>query len=85
MTKQLERWRRLLTHACGVNVKHSLHRSEIEERPEVTFDVTSDACLADVRTAGIAGFTHGLYWYFPVPDEDKAVLSIPILEFLGVW
>ena len=32
MTKQLERWRRLLTHACGVNVKHSLHRSEIEER-----------------------------------------------------
>ena len=40
--------------------------------------------LADVRTAGIAGFTHGLYWYFPVPDEDKAVLSIPILEFLGV-
>ena len=84
MRKQLERWQRLLVHAGGVSVKRSLSRSELETLPTLYFDLTSDACYAEVRVAGIAGFMHGLYWYFPVPEQDRPLLSIPILEFLGV-
>ena len=84
MRKQLERWRRMLTHACGVSVKQALLRDEVEALPTVHFDLTSDACLADVEVAGIGGFAHGLWWYFAVPGADKPLLSIPILEFLGV-
>ena len=84
MGKQLQRWRKLLLHACGVSVKKALLRSELEALPTLYFDLTSDACYALVDTAGIGGFMHGLYWYFGVPDEDRPLLSIPILEFLGV-
>jgi len=84
MHKQLRRWQSLLTHACGVSVKRVLHRSELEALPSVHFDLTSDACYAEVDTAGVGGFMHGLYWYFAVPDADRPLLSIPILEFLGV-
>ena len=36
------------------------------------------ADLADVAVAGIGGFLHGLYWYFPVPSADKGLLPIPV-------
>jgi hypothetical protein len=84
MRKQLERWQKLLVRACGVSVKQALLRSELETLPTMHLDLTSDACYAEVLTAGIGGYAHGLYWYFPVPDADRALLSIPILEFLGV-
>ena len=84
MQKQLRRWQHLLTHACGVSVKRALLRSELERLPSVHFDLTSDACYAEVKTAGIGGYMHGLYWYFAIPEADRPLLSIPILEFLGV-
>ena len=84
MRKQLERWRKLLVQACGVSVKRALLREELDVQPSITFDLTSDACYSDVDVAGIAGFMHGLYWYFAVPDEDYEVVNIPLLEFLGV-
>ena len=84
MRKQLERWRALLVRACGASVKRALLRNELEPLPEIYFDMTSDACYADVERAGIGGFMHGLYWYFAVPEADRPLLSIPILEFLGV-
>ena len=56
MRKQLLRWQTLLFESCGVSVKRALLRAELEDPPKVIFDVTSDACLADVDRAGIGGF-----------------------------
>ena len=66
MRKQLLRWQTLLFESCGVSVKRALLRAELEDPPKVFFDVTSDACLADVDRAGIGGFCHGLFWFYEV-------------------
>jgi len=84
MTKQLQRWRQLLFRSCGVSVKRALLREEVESKPRIFIDLTSDACLADVEQAGLGGFCHGLYWTFVVPAEDRDLLTIPVLEFLAV-
>ena len=84
MTKQLQRWLRLLFQSCGVSFKQSVLRAEVEPPPQLFFDVTSDACLADEERAGIGGFMHGLYWFFEIPENDRPFLTIPVLEFLGV-
>ena len=84
MRKQLLRWQTLLFGSCGVSVKHALLRTELEEPPNIFFDVTSDACLADVDRAGIGGFCHGLYWFYEVPEEVRPFMTIPVLEFLAV-
>ena len=59
-------------------------RAELEDPPKVFFDVTSDACLADVDRAGIGGFCHGLFWFYEVPEDVRPYLTIPVLEFLAV-
>ena len=84
MVKQLQRWQSLLFRSCGVSVRRALLREELEPRPRITIDVTSDACLADVERAGVGGFCHGLFWFFEIPEEDRPFLTIPVLEFLGV-
>ena len=84
MRKQLLRWQTLLFGSCGVSVKHALLRTELEEPPNIFFDVTSDACLADVDRAGIGGFCHGLYWFYEVPEDVRSYMTIPVLEFLAV-
>ena len=84
MRSQLERWLRILTDSCGVSVKRALLRENLEILPSVSFELFSDACYADVAVPGVGGYLHGLYWYFPVPATDVPLLSIPILEFLGV-
>ena len=56
----------------------------MEEPPNIFFDVTSDACLADVDRAGIGGFCHGLYWFYEVPEDVRPYMTIPVLEFLAV-
>ena len=84
MRKQLLRWQTLLFGSCGVSVKHALLRTELEEPPNIFFDVTSDACLADVDRAGIGGFCHGLYWFYEVPEDVRPCMTIPVLEFLAV-
>ena len=84
MRKQLLRWQTLLFESCGVSVKRALLRAELEDPPNVIFDVTSDACLADVDRAGIGGFCHGLFWFYEVPEDVRPYLTIPVLEFLAV-
>lgn len=84
MRKQLLRWQTLLFESCGVSVKRALLRAELEDPPRVFFDVTSDACLADVDRAGIGGFCHGLFWFYEVPEDVRPYLTIPVLEFLAV-
>ena len=84
MRKQLLRWQTLLFESCGVSVKRALLRAELEDPPKVFFDVTSDACLADVDRAGIGGFCHGLFWFYEVPEDVRPYLTIPVLEFLAV-
>jgi hypothetical protein len=84
MRKQLLRWQTLLFGSCGVSVKHALLRTELEEPPNIFFDVTSDACLADVDRAGIGGFCHGLNWFYEVPEDVRPYMTIPVLEFLAV-
>ena len=84
MTKQLQRWQSLLFRSCGVSSRRAILREEIESRPRITIDVTSDACLADVERAGIGGFCHGLFWFFEIPEDDRPFLTIPVLEYLGV-
>ena len=84
MRKQLLRWQTLLFESCGVSVKRALLRDELEDPPKVFFDVTSDACLADVERAGIGGFCHGLYWFYEVPEDVRPYMTIPVLEFLAV-
>ena len=84
MRKQLLRWQTLLFESCGVSVKRALLRDELEDPPKVFFDVTSDACLADVDRAGIGGFCHGLFWFYEVPEDVRPYLTIPVLEFLAV-
>ena len=84
MRKQLLRWQTLLFESCGVSVKRALLRTELEEPPKVFFDVTSDACLADVERAGIGGFCHGLFWFYEIPEDVRPFVTIPVLEFLAV-
>ena len=84
MRKQLLRWQTLLFESCGVSVKRALLRAELEDPPKVFFDVTSDACLADVERAGIGGFCHGLFWFYEIPEEERPYMTIPVLEFLAV-
>ena len=84
MKQQLGRWRQTLHRSCGVSVKAALLRDELEPSARVLFEMSSDACYADVTRAGVGGFLHGIYWYFEVPEGDRPILSIPILEFLGV-
>ena len=84
MRKQLLRWQTLLFESCGVSVKRALLRTELEDPPKIFFDVTSDACLADVDRAGIGGFCHGLFWFYEVPEDARPYLTIPVLEFLAV-
>ena len=83
MTKQLRRWLRLLFQSCGVSVKRALLREELETPARIFVDLTSDACL-DSDQAGLGGFCHGMYWYFMIPEGDRAFLTIPVLEFLAV-
>ena len=59
-------------------------RAELGDPPRTLFDVTSDACLADVDRAGIGGFCHGLFWFYEVPEDSRPYLTIPVLEFLAV-
>ena len=73
MRKQLLRWQTLLFDPCGVSVKRSLLRSELEAPPKIFIDVTSDACLADVARAGIGGFCPGLYWFYEIPRHRPSV------------
>ena len=84
MTSQLTRWLHLLSSSCGTSVKRALSRANLESPPEISFFLSSDACYSDVAIPGLGGFAHGLYWYFSVAPEDVPILSIPILEFLGV-
>ena len=85
MRQQMERWLALLSESCGARVTAVLHRYEVEARPSLFFDISSDACLevADGLT-GIAGYFHGAYWVFIPGLEDASLLAIGALELLGV-
>ena len=83
MRKQLQRWLRLVSRACGTSVKRSLWRTELDPSPSLRFHLCSDA-MYEPEEAGIGGFCHGFFWNFAVPVEWLSCLSIPILEFLGV-
>ena len=83
MIKQLRRWRGLVVRSGGVSAIRAVHRHEVEAPPSLYIDVTSDACYADVERAGIGGYLHGYYWFFEVPQADRPLLNIQILEFLG--
>lgn len=84
MLKQLTRWLSLVMHSAGVNVKRAVSRDALEPPPSVQFVLDSDACYGDEPIAGIGGYCHGMFWYFPVPKEDMPWVNIPLLEFLGV-
>ena len=84
MTKQLQRWLTLILQAGGVSAKAALFRSELEVQPSLFLVLDSDACYADVTQAAVGGICHGLYWLLVVDEADRAILSIPILEFMGV-
>ena len=74
----------LLFESCSVSVKRALLRAELGDPPRTLFDVTSDACLADVDRAGTGGFRHGLFWFYEVSEDSRPYLTIPVLEFLAV-
>jgi len=83
MRKQLLRWLTLLGSSCGAAVHAALARIEVTPAPTIYFHLCSDA-MHESTMAGLGGFCHGAYWSFVVPVELLPVLSIPILEFLGV-
>lgn len=84
MRKQLTRWLSLLGASCGANVKMAIDRRELRLHPSVYFHMCSDAMYEHTRAA-MGGFCHGSYWTFEAPREHIPALSIPILEFLGVF
>lgn len=86
MKKQLLRWLKTLSRCFGSSLKRAILRSELEPPPRTYIDLTSDACLpdGDATVPGIGGFCHGLYWSFFPPSADHGVLTIPVLELLGI-
>ena len=83
MTKQIQRWRLLLTQSAGVSVKMALARRDLETPPSLWLAVCGDACHGDGDPTGLGGYCHGRYWYFRVPEGDLPVVTIPVLEFLA--
>jgi len=83
MRKLLTRWLGLLWESCGASVLSALGRFETQPPPELYFHACSDA-MYELARGGLGGYCHGFYWSFVVPPELLPVLSIPILEFLGV-
>ncbi|KAL1511995.1 hypothetical protein AB1Y20_005270 [Prymnesium parvum] len=83
MRKQLQRWVTLLGSTCGASVTVALDKRELRLQPTVYYHLCSDA-MYEAERAGMGGFCHGLYWAFEAPPETIPVLSIPVLEFLGV-
>ena len=83
MREQPLRWQTLLLESCGVSVRRALLRAELEDPPKVFFDVTPDACLADVDRSGIGGFCHGLFRFYEVPKGVRPYLTIPVLDLLA--
>jgi hypothetical protein len=81
MTKQLVRWRRLLTQSSGACVVAALDRCEVERPIALTVIICGDACFGDDDPAGLGGYCHGLYWHFLIPLEDYDVVTTPLLEF----
>lgn len=84
MTKQLQHWLSLVASSAGVSAKRAVDRRELEPQPRLTVILDSDACSGGEEMAGIGGYCHGLYWYWPVPPEDSDRMHITLLEFLGV-
>ena len=74
----------LLFESCSVSDKRALLRAKLGDPPRTLFDVTSDACLADVDRTGTGGFRHGLFWFHEVSEDSRPYLTIPVLEFLAV-
>ncbi|KAL1508632.1 hypothetical protein AB1Y20_004728 [Prymnesium parvum] len=76
-----------LGNSCGASVTAALDKRELRLQPTTYYNLCSDArflCTSETNRAGMGSFCHGLYWSFEVPSESLPVLSIPILEFLGV-
>ena len=84
MRKQLQRWLDLALQSGGTSVKASLDRSLLEPAPTLHIVLDSDACHGDASVSGIDGFCHGMYFYFPVAEDDLPFVHTPMLEFLGV-
>lgn len=83
MRKQLTRWLSLLSASFGANVKMAIEGRELRLHPTFYFHMCSDAMYEHTRAA-MGGFCNGSYWPFEAPRQHNPVLSIPILEFLGV-
>ena len=83
MTKQLWRWRRLLTQTSGTCVVAAVERFELDRPIALTVIICGDACFGDDDPSGLGGFCHGFHWHFLVPTEDYAILTTPLLEFLA--
>ena len=83
MRKQANRWLSLIGQSGGTEVQRAILRRERDTPASLRIVATADACHGDADPTGIAGFCHGLVWYFRIPEADLSLVTTPLLELLA--
>ncbi|MGA1354685.1 MAG: hypothetical protein ACO32I_07955, partial [Candidatus Limnocylindrus sp.] len=82
MVIQFTKWLDVLGRCGGCAITDALRRSDISSLPGIRFLAASDAAT-DSNPPGLGGYMHGVYWNFPLPEEDLRWLHITVLELLA--
>ena len=76
-------WLKALSHTGGATFFVAFRVQWAGVYAKVIAFTSSDAAMDGTATPGLGGYCNGLFWYYPLSDEELSLLVIGVLELLA--